>query len=53
MTISKRLVNGWTEQQVNNQKYVCDDCGAKLWVAPDGKTIYCNETATEHKAKEL
>lgn len=40
-TINKRSKNGWVKV-VNNQKYVCDKCGAKLWVAPDGKTIYCN-----------
>jgi len=47
--IAKRLKNGWTERVANKQKYNCDDCGSKLWVAPDGKTIYCNEV---HKLKE-
>ena len=49
MKISKRLKNGWTERQTNKQKYICDDCGNRLWVAPDGKTIYCNNLSKAHK----
>lgn len=42
MNIAKRLTNGWTERQVNKSKSHCDDCESILWVAPDGKSIYCN-----------
>lgn len=40
-TIQIRTKDGWADQQ-NKEKYMCDVCQMKLWVAPDGKTIYCN-----------
>ena len=40
--IARRLENGWTEYLPNEQDYNCDWCGAKLWVAPDGKSLYCD-----------
>lgn len=46
--INYRLKNStaigkWAKKPHNNQsKTHCDLCGAKLWVAPDGATIYCN-----------
>lgn len=47
--IAKRVKGGWTERQSNKQKYVCDDCGKQLFVAPDGKTVYCdNESELHH-----
>lgn len=46
--IAKRVQGGWTERQVNLSRDNCDDCGAQLWVAPDGQTIYCNDAAPEH-----
>lgn len=49
MKIAKRIKDGWTSRQVNQQKYNCDDCGAGLWAAPDGKSIYCNELSDKHK----
>lgn len=42
MKIAKRLKNGWTKRVPNKQKYNCDDCGSQLWVAPDGKSVYCD-----------
>ena len=42
MNISKRLATGWSDKQANKNKYNCDECSAALWVAPDGKTLYCN-----------
>lgn len=47
MKIVKRLPHGWLSHQTNKQKYNCDDCGAKLWIAPDGKTLYCNNVHKE------
>ena len=34
----------WEYGVENKQKYNCDACGAQLWVAPDGKTKYCDAT---------
>lgn len=48
-TIAKRLVGGgWTEYQPNKSRDNCDDCGAALWVAPDGKSVYCNAASDKH-----
>lgn len=52
LTIAKRLKNGWTSYQPNDQKYVCDDCGERLYIAPDGKTPYCDNISTKHKEKK-
>lgn len=49
MTIAKRTKTGWTPHQPNKEKYHCDDCGARLYVAPDGKTKYCDKVSTNHK----
>lgn len=49
LTIAKRLPGGWTPYQPNESKETCDDCGAALWVAPDGKTLYCDKISTKHK----
>lgn len=49
MKIAKRTNKGWTERQANKQKYNCDDCGAQLYVAPDGKTVYCDKLSEKHK----
>lgn len=49
MKIAKRLPAGWTDRQPNKQKYICDDCQSKLWVAPDGKTVYCDNLSDKHK----
>jgi len=49
MKIAKRIKNGWTDRQSNKQKYKCDDCGQKLHVAPDGKTIFCDNLSDKHK----
>lgn len=51
MTIAKRLKNGWTNYQTNKSKEVCDDCKAQLYVAPDGKTLYCDNISDKHKDK--
>jgi len=40
--IAKRLKSDWTDYQENKSVSNCDDCGARLWVAPDGKSLYCN-----------
>ena len=42
--INRRLNNGgWLEHKTpNKDKLYCDICHKQLWVAPDGKTIYCN-----------
>jgi hypothetical protein len=47
MKINRRIKGGWVRNQKNNQKYTCDICGEKLWVAPDGKTVYCNTEADQ------
>ena len=49
MTIAKRLKTVWTNYQPNVKKYHCDDCDAQLYVAPDGKTKYCDKISTKHK----
>ena len=49
--VAKRIRRGWTEYQTNKQKYNCDDCGARLWVAPDGKSLYCNFATPKHERK--
>lgn len=43
MKIAKRTKAGWTAYVPNKQKYNCDECGAQLWVAPDGKSKYCDK----------
>ena len=43
MKINQRTKNGWLPKMRHNKdKYVCDICKSKLWVAPDNKTVYCN-----------
>lgn len=49
MKIAKRLPNGWTPYQINKNKYICDDCQARLYIAPDGKTPYCDNISDKHK----
>jgi len=47
---ANKNIGKWSKTQHNNkQKYYCDMCGNKLWVAPDNKTIYCDK---EHTTKE-
>lgn len=46
--IAKRIQGGWTNSQPNTDKLNCDDCGARLWVAPDGKTLYCDNASDKH-----
>ncbi len=41
MKIAKRLKHGWTPTMQNKSKTHCDDCGARLWIAPHNG-IYCN-----------
>jgi len=48
MKIAKRIINGWTEYQLNKSKYSCDDCKAQLYIAPDGKTLYCDNISKQH-----
>lgn len=55
LTVAKRLPpeqGTWTEYQANKSLTHCDDCGAVLWIAPDGKSLYCDALAPEHKRKE-
>lgn len=52
LTIAKRLKNGWTEPQENKSQDWCDDCTQILWVAPDGKTLYCDNLSSKHKEKK-
>lgn len=49
MQIAKRTKNGWTERQENINKEYCDDCNKRLWIAPDGETIYCDNMSDKHK----
>lgn len=49
MKIAKRIKDGWTKPQSNRHKYTCDDCGQQLHVAPDGKTIFCNNESDKHE----
>lgn len=48
LTIAKRTERGWTDYQPNKSKTNCDDCGARLYVAPDGKTLYCDNVNGAH-----
>ena len=37
-------IGKWSKtKHENKKKYHCDMCGEKLWVAPDGKSIYCDK----------
>ncbi len=49
-TIQIRSKNApyWVKKE-NRGKFTCDLCGAKLWIAPDMKTKYCDN---EHKILE-
>lgn len=47
LTIARRVPNGWTPYEPNQSKDTCDWCNARLYVAPDGKTLYCD--AMHHK----
>lgn len=41
MQISIKDKDGnWKTVENKNERY-CDRCGGRLWIAPDGKTIYC------------
>lgn len=40
--VSLRTDAGWKTAKYHGGE-VCPECGAKLWVAPDGETIYCQE----------
>lgn len=42
MKIAKRTKTGWTAYQLNKNKMFCDDCKSRLYIAPDGKTKYCD-----------
>lgn len=53
LKIAKRIAGGWTDRQPNKQEFNCDDCGAALWVAPDGKSIYCDNLSNEHGGTEV
>lgn len=52
MKIAKRIEGGWTNYQVNHNKYNCDDCGSRLYVAPDGKTKYCDNLSDKHLTEQ-
>ncbi len=42
--IRLRVEGGWSDEKVPNKTpYVCDIDGAQLHVAPDGKTVFCNQ----------
>lgn len=51
MKIAKRTATGWTPYQPNTDKLKCDDCQARLYIAPDGKTLYCDNISDKHKEK--
>lgn len=42
-TIALRIAGGWKNGVQNKDPLNCDIDGARLWVAPDGKTLYCNQ----------
>ena len=58
MKIQRRVRSGknpkWVEGE-NKRKHHCDICGKKLWVAPDGKTVYCycNEEMSKEEKNEF
>lgn len=39
--ISLRIKEGWVRVE-NQQKFNCDVCGKRLWIAPHGG-LYCDE----------
>lgn len=49
--IAKRTFAGWTPYRDNKSHTHCDDCGERLYVAPDGKTLYCDKNTTKHLLK--
>ena len=41
-------IGKWSDKQYDNKdKEKCDMCGSRLYVAPDGKTIYCDKEHNE------
>ena len=41
MNCSYRIKNGW-KQGTQEKDNICQKCFAKLWIAPDGKSVYCD-----------
>lgn len=42
--INLRIEGGWHDKKVPNKTpYHCDIDGERLFVAPDGKTVYCDK----------
>ena len=41
MIIQIRIKEGWKKAK-NIQRFNCDKCAKKLWIAPSGQ-LYCNE----------
>lgn len=42
LTIARRINGGWTNYLPQKNDTHCDWCKNRLYVAPDGKTLYCN-----------
>lgn len=51
MKIAKRTKTGWTAYQLNKNKMFCDDCKSRLYIAPDGKTKYCDKISIKHNQR--
>jgi len=49
MKIFLRTRKGWSKPVENQNPFLCDSDGAKLWIGP-GDQIYCD---LEHKAEEV
>lgn len=56
MKIDYRIANNtnigkWSSNKHDNKsKTHCDMCGSKLWVKPDGKSLYCDK---EHRERTV
>lgn len=49
MKINLRAKEGWIDEKVENkQKWNCDIDNEKLYVAPDGETVYCDKVHKEN-----
>ena len=48
-TINIRTADGWSTATQTVKNNICPLCYAKLYVAPDGKTIYCDEIHCDHE----
>lgn len=48
--INLRVEGGWHDERVSNKApYHCDIDGSRLYVAPDGKTVYCDKVHTKEE----